>query len=86
MDIDRLSNLRQAYEVLERRVQRALNTQVGDNVRLTEAQNEVLSYSRAVEQVCRTYSTRNRNNINFRHRILISSNPKSSPVAGKTLC
>ena len=45
MDIDQLSNPRQAYEVLERCIQRALNTQVGDNVHLTEAQNEVLSYS-----------------------------------------
>lgn len=53
MDIDRLANLRQAYQELERRVQRALNTQVGDSERLAEAQNEVLLYSGAVEQVCR---------------------------------
>lgn len=51
MDINRLANLRQAYEVLERRVQRALNTQVGDVERLAEAQEEVLSYIQAVEQV-----------------------------------
>lgn len=53
MDIDQLGNLRRAYEELERRVQRALNTQVGDSVRLTEAQNEVLSYSQAVKRVCK---------------------------------
>lgn len=55
MDIDRLANLRHAYEELERRVQRALNTQVGDSDRLAEVQNEVLSYSQAVEQVCKIY-------------------------------
>ena len=55
MDIDLLANLRQAYEELERRVQRALNTQVGDDERLTEVQEEVLSYIQAVEQVCRMY-------------------------------
>jgi hypothetical protein len=54
MDINQLTNLRQAYEELERRVQRALNTQVGDSDRLAETQNEVLSYSQAIEQVCRT--------------------------------
>lgn len=52
MDINPLANLRQAYEELERRVQRSLNTQVGDNQRLAEAQEEVLSYIQAVEQVC----------------------------------
>ena len=52
MDLNPLINLRQAYEELERRVQRALNTQVGDNERLTEVQREVESYIRAVEQVC----------------------------------
>ena len=53
MDINQLVNLRQAYEELERRVDRALNTQVGDSERLAEAQSEVLLYSQAVEQVCR---------------------------------
>lgn len=52
MDLNPLINLRQAYEELERCVQRALNTQVGDNERLTEVQREVESYIRAVEQVC----------------------------------
>lgn len=51
MDINQLANLCCAYEELERRVQRALNTQVGDCERLSEVQNEVLSYSQAVEQV-----------------------------------
>jgi hypothetical protein len=55
MDIDPLANLRQAYEELERRVQRALNTQVGDDERLVEVQEEVLSYIQAVEQVCRVH-------------------------------
>lgn len=53
MDINRLANLRQAYEELERRVHRALNTQVGDGERLAEVQEEVLSYIQAVEQVSR---------------------------------
>jgi len=53
MDINPLINLRQAYDELERHVQRALNTQVGDNQRLAEVQNEVLLYIQAVEQVCR---------------------------------
>ena len=53
MDINPLANLRGAYEELERRVQRALNTQVGDNERLVEVQEEVISYIQAVEQVCR---------------------------------
>jgi len=57
MDINQLTNLRQAYEELERRVQRALNTQVGDDGRLAGAQSEVLSYSQAVEQVCRIIYT-----------------------------
>ena len=52
MDINQLNNLRLAYEELERRVQRALNTQVGDSERLAITQNEVLWYSQAVEQVC----------------------------------
>ena len=52
MDINPLVNLRQAYEELERRVQRALNTQVGDDERLVGVQEEVLSYIQAVEQVC----------------------------------
>ena len=52
MDINLLTNLRQAYEELERRVQWALNTQVGDNGCLVEIQNKVLLYSQAVEQVC----------------------------------
>jgi hypothetical protein len=58
MDINQLTNLRQAYEELERRVQRALNTQVGDSEHLAVVQNEVLSYSQAVEQVCRIYLRR----------------------------
>jgi hypothetical protein len=53
MDINPLTNLRQAYEELERRVQRSLNTQVGDNERLAEVQEEVLLYIQAVEQVCK---------------------------------
>ena len=52
MDLNPLVNLRQAYEELEKRVQRALNTQVGDNERLAEVQREVESYVQAVEQVC----------------------------------
>jgi hypothetical protein len=56
MDINPLINLHQAYHELERRVQRALNTQVGDNERLAEVQDEVLSYIQAVEQVCKTPS------------------------------
>jgi hypothetical protein len=51
----RLANLRQAYIDLERRVQRALNTQVGDVGRLSEVQSEVLSYIQAVEQVCQSF-------------------------------
>jgi hypothetical protein len=58
MDINRLANLRLAYEEVERRVHRALNTQVGDSDRLTGVQNEVLSYSQAVEQVGRIYLLR----------------------------
>lgn len=54
MDVNPLINLRQAYHELERRVQRALNTQVGDNERLAEVQDEVLLYIQAVEQVCKT--------------------------------
>jgi len=52
MDLNPLVNLRQAYGELERRVQRALNTQVGDNERLAEVQREVESYIQVVEQVC----------------------------------
>ena len=58
MDINRLANLRLAYEEVERRVHRALNTQVGDSDRLTGVQNEVLLYSQAVEQVGRIYLLR----------------------------
>jgi hypothetical protein len=67
MDIDPLANLRQAYVELERRVQRALNTQVGDDERLAEVQQEVLSYIQAVEQVCRVclLLLENTNNINL---------------------
>jgi hypothetical protein len=85
MDIDQLANLRQAYEELERRVQRALNTQVGDNQRLTGTQNEVLSYSRAVERVCRINSIKGRNDSNPRYRISTSSRPRSSLVVGEML-
>ena len=52
MEVSQLSNLRRTYKDLERRVQRALNTQVGDSERLAGVQEEVLSYIRAVEQVC----------------------------------
>lgn len=54
MDIDPVINLRRAYLDVERRVQRALNTQVGDNERLAEVQDEVLSYIQAIEQVCKS--------------------------------
>ena len=54
MEVSQLSNLRHAYEELERRVQRALNTQVGDSERLEGVQEEVLLYIQAVEQVCDT--------------------------------
>ena len=64
MDIDRLTNLCHAYEDLERRVQWALNTQVGDNDRLAEIQNEVLLYNEAVEQVHRIQPTKRQNNLN----------------------
>jgi|HubBroStandDraft_2_1064218.scaffolds.fasta_scaffold603615_2 hypothetical protein len=86
MDINRLTNLRQAYEELERRVQRALNTQVGDSERLAEAQSEVLSYSQAVEQVCRIHPTKISILINHEYSIPSSFQLKSSHVAGKTLC
>jgi hypothetical protein len=36
MDLNPLANLCHAYEELERRVQQALNTQVGDDERLAE--------------------------------------------------
>lgn len=49
--IHQLTNLRLAYLELERRVDRALNTQVGDRERLGEVQDEVLSYIQAVERV-----------------------------------
>jgi hypothetical protein len=52
MDIDQLGNLRLAYRELERRVQLALNTQVGDSERLEEAQAEVLAWIQAMERVC----------------------------------
>ena len=64
MDIDQLTNLHHAYEDLERRVQWALNTQVGDNDRLAEIQNEVLLYNEAVEQVRRIQPTKRQNNLN----------------------
>ena len=50
MDVNQLTNLCQAYEELERCVQWALNTQVGDSNFLTQTQNEVLSYSQAVNR------------------------------------
>ena len=86
MDISRLTNLRQAYEELERRVQRALNTQVGDDDRLAEAQNEVLLYSQAVEQVCRICRTTKCNDIDSRCSIAISSHLRNSQIAGEMLC
>lgn len=46
-----LTNLRLAYLELERRVNRALNTQVGDRERLGEVQDQVLCYIQAVERV-----------------------------------
>ena len=52
MEVSQLSNLRHAYEELERHVQRALNTQVGDSKCLEGVQEEVLLYIQAVEQVC----------------------------------
>ena len=52
MEVSQLSNLRHAYEELKRRVQHALNTQVGDSERLAGVQEEVLFYIQAVEQVC----------------------------------
>ena len=64
MDIDRLTNLCHTYKDLERRVQQALNTQVGDNNRLAEIQNEVLLYNEAVEQVCRIQPTKRQDNLN----------------------
>lgn len=64
MDISQLNNLRHAYQELERRVQRALNTQVGDARRLAEVQNEVLSYSQAVDRVCEIRAINRKININ----------------------
>ena len=64
MDISQVNNLRHAYQELERRVQRALNTQVGDNGCLAEVQNEVLLYSQAVDRVCRTQPTEGKINLN----------------------
>ena len=64
MDIDRLTNPRHAYEDLERHVRRVLNTQVGDNDRLAEIQNEVLLYNEAVDQVHRIQPTKRQNNLN----------------------
>jgi hypothetical protein len=57
MDINgiRLTNLRHAYEAVERDVELALNTQVGDSERLEGIQREVLSYIQAVEQVCKIH-------------------------------
>lgn len=85
MDIDPLANLRQAYEELERRVQRALNTQVGDNERLAEVQEEVLSYIQAVEQVCRVHPLENCNNINLEYSVWTSFHQKSFHIAGRML-
>jgi len=54
----RLINLRIAYLELVRRVDRALNTQVGDRKHLGGVQDEVLSYIQAVERVCCMFVTR----------------------------
>lgn len=86
MSINQLTNLRQAYEELERRVERALNTQVGDSERLAEAQSEVLLYSRAVEQVRRIHPIGTYNNIGPGCSILTCSHLRSSRTAGKMLC
>ena len=64
MDIDWLAGLRHTYKDLERCVQQALNTQVGDNDRLAEIQNEVLLYNKVVEQVRRIQPTKRQNNLN----------------------
>lgn len=77
MDISQLANLRQAYHELERRVQRALNTQVGDSERLAEVQGEVLSYIQAVEQVCRVFLMSIAVVIRFQHSTRTSSPPKN---------
>ena len=56
MDIDPVINLCRAYYDLERDVQCALNTQVGDTERLAEVQDDVLSNIQAIEQVCKILS------------------------------
>ena len=73
MDISRLANLQQAYHELERHVQHALNTQVGDSECLAEVQGEVLSYIQAVEQVCRVFLMSIAVVIRFQHSTCISS-------------
>jgi hypothetical protein len=86
MDINPLNNLRLAYEELERRVQRALNTQVGDDERLVEVQEEVLSYIQAVEQVCRiTTPPVECNDINLENSTHTSSQLRSFHIAGRML-
>lgn len=85
MDIDPLANLRRAYEELERRVQRSLNTQVGDSERLAEVQDEVLSYIQAVEQVCKRIYSAKHNNMNSKYSVQISSHPRSSHIADRML-
>jgi hypothetical protein len=86
MDINPLTNLRRAYEELERHVQRSLNTQVGDNERLARVQDEVLLYIQAVEQVCRKkYSIRKYNDVNPEYSTQASSHLRSSYVAGRML-
>jgi hypothetical protein len=86
MDIDRLANLRLAYEELERRVQRALNTQVGDSERLAEAQNEVLLYSRTVEQVSVICPTKRGCDTYPKCSIPNSSHLRSFHIPDKMLC
>lgn len=48
---EQLNNLCAAYQVLENRVRRALNTQVGDAKRLMEQRRHVFLYVEAAEQV-----------------------------------
>ena len=83
MDINRLANLRQAYEALERRVQRALNTQVGDNERLLEVQEEVLLYIQAVEQVSGVWLLRQKTKaiMRLQYSIRTSSQLRNSQFA-----
>ena len=77
MDISQLANLRWAYHELERHVQHALNTQVGDSERLAEVQGEVLSYIQAVEQVFRVFLISIAVVIRFQHSTHTSSLPKN---------